>query len=213
MLVFLETTLSFPTSLFSLLLALVTIYWMLVCVGIFDLEPIEIDMQAVTAADRPKAGMSAAVLCALGLADVPRMVTLTLIALFGWPSAYFIQLWLLSSLDLGIFHYPLGLFAALLVVMLAGVCAAIVVGVCRPVLNRIKGPPAPPICGQVAVVRSPLVNRHKGHAFLNDGGAGLVLQVRTLGTEDIMRGERVVLLQYIPDEHAYYVVSESQFNK
>lgn len=213
MLVFLETTLSFPTSLFSLLLALVTFYWTLVCIGIFDLEPIEIDMQAVTAADRPKAGVSATVFCALGLADVPRMVTLTLIALFGWPIAYFVQLWLLSPLDPGVFHYPLGLLAALLIVVVAVVCAAIVVGVCRPLVNRLKGPPAPPICGQVAVVRSPIVNRHKGQALLDDGGAGLILQVRTLDTGDITRGERVVLLQYIPDEHAYYVISESQFKK
>lgn len=212
MLVFLETALSFPTWLFSLSLALVASYWGLVCVGILDLDAIEIDLQAVTAVDRPKTGMSASVLCALGLGDVPRMVTLTLITLFGWPGAYFIQLWLLSPLDLGIFHYPLGLLAALLIVMVAAFCAAIVVGICRPVVNRVKGPPVPPICGQVAVVRSPFVNRHKGHAFLNDGGAGLVLQVRTLGTADIMRGERVVLLQYIPDEHAYYVVSELQFN-
>lgn len=176
MLVFLERSLAFPAVLFSLLLAFVSLYWLLVCLGLFDLEPVEIDMQAITAADRPRPGMLGATLSALGLDAVPRMVLLTLIALSGWPVSYFVQAWLIGHPLPGFFHYPQIVLAGLLALAMALLCTVLLMAVCRPVIRRIKGPPARPICGQVAVVRSPQVDRHKGQALLEDGGAGLLLQ-------------------------------------
>ncbi|HLM47211.1 MAG TPA: hypothetical protein VK458_25310, partial [Myxococcaceae bacterium] len=43
----------------------------------------------------------------------------------------------------------------------------------------------------------------------DDGGAGLVLQVR--GEGPLQRGDRIVLIEYLEGQNAYRVVSEQQF--
>lgn len=48
---FIDTALSFPVVIFSLLLAITMIYWLMVCLGILDSGPVDIDMQAVSAFD------------------------------------------------------------------------------------------------------------------------------------------------------------------
>lgn len=80
------------------------------------------------------------------------------------------------SAEPGILYYVLGVLVAVGASILAfKFTAAIVCGV-RPMLQRIKGPPVPPLCGQVAIVHSAVVTRNKGRASVNDGGAGLLLQ-------------------------------------
>ncbi|HEK2625734.1 TPA: ubiquinone biosynthesis protein UbiH, partial [Proteus mirabilis] len=43
--------------------------------------------------------------------------------------------------------------------------------------------------GKFAVVRSEYVTESKGEALLEDGGAGLILQIRAPATENIKRGD------------------------
>ena len=69
------------------------------------------------------------------------------------------------------------------------------------------------IVGQVAIVRSSRVDTKFGEAILEDGGAGLLLKVRALEGEKFTYKDRVVLLEYIPAQHAYTVISEAEFLK
>lgn len=208
---FLETVLSFPVVLFSMGLALTSIYWLLVCCGILDSEPVDIDVQALSAYDKATAEAGKGLFFNLGLAGVPISLTLTLVSLTGWLASYFIQLLLIQQLSLGFFYFPLGFVSSLFSLLVALVTTVLVVRVFKPLMRKIKGPPPMPICGQVAVVRSATVTRQRGTALLNDGGAGLLLQVRTLDATELKRNERVVLLQYLCDEHVYLVIAESDF--
>lgn len=208
---FLELALSFPVVIFSLLLSLAGIYWLLVCCGVFDTDPVEIDIEAISAYEKNLADSDNGLFSQLGLAGVPASVGLTLVSLIGWLLSYFIQLLLIQPLSLGFFYYPLGFVSGLLAACAALVMTALIVRLFKPLMKRIQGPPPMPMCGRVAIVRSATVTRDRGMAFLEDGGAGLVLQVRTYGANDLKRNDRVVLLQYIADEHLYHVISEKEF--
>ncbi|WWW34935.1 hypothetical protein V8017_18730 [Stenotrophomonas rhizophila] len=48
-----------------------------------------------------------------------------------------------------------------------------------------------------------------GHANVDDGGAGLILQVRSHDGSVLARGDRVVLLDYLADHNHYLVVREN----
>lgn len=208
---FLELALSFPVVIFSLLLSLAAIYWLLVCCGVFDTGPVELDIEAITAYEKALAESDEGLFSQLGLAGIPASLVLTLVSLTGWLVSYFIQLLVIEPLSLGFFYYPLGFASGLFAACAALITTALLVRLFRPMIKRIQGPPSMPICGRVAIVRSATVTRERGTAFLEDGGAGLLLQVRTCDTAHLKRNDRVVLLQYIADEHFYQVISETEF--
>ncbi|RRV05990.1 hypothetical protein EGJ27_14990 [Pseudomonas sp. v388] len=208
---FLEVTFSFPVVVFSLGLALAFIYWLLVCTGMLDTESVEIDLQAVSACDKAAADAEKGLFFQLGMAAVPVSVVFTLISLVGWLVSYFIQLLLIEQLSLGFFYYPLGFVSGVISLLAALVTTALIVRLFKPLMKKIKGPPPIPVIGSVAVVRSSTVTCQRGTALLNDGGAGLLLQVRAFGERTFTRNERVVILQYLADEHVYLVIAESDF--
>ena len=208
---FLEMTLSFPVVIFSLGLALTFIYWLLVGTGILDTELGEIDVQAISASEKAAAEAGKGLFFQLGLASVPVSLTVSLISLIGWLVSYFVQFFLVRKLSVGFFYYPLGFVSGVLSLLVALVTTVSIIRLFKPLIQKIKGPPPTPICGRVAIVRSKTVTRERGTAFLNDGGAGLLLQVRSLDATELHRNEAVVLLQYLPDEHVYLVIAEPDF--
>ncbi|MBP0946386.1 hypothetical protein V2J59_19135 [Pseudomonas alliivorans] len=208
---FIETALSFPVVIFSLLLAITVFYWLMVCLGVLDGGSADIDMQAVSALDSASAESGKGLVARLGLSGVPASIILTLISLSGWLISYLGHLLLIDQLSLGFFYYPLGFVSGLLALVAASIFTLVTLRLFKPLVRKIRGPEPTPICGQVAVVTSQTVTGKSGRALMSDGGAGLLLQVRTFGTPEIKRNDRVVLLQYLADEHAYLVVSESEF--
>lgn len=205
---FLVTALSFPTVVFSVLLTVCTVYWLLAATGLVDVDAL--DGLLGVDGDATDASGAAAVLAKLGLAGVPVMLLLTVLAFVGWLSAYFVHLLLLA-------HLPDGLR------LLAGVAvdiAVLVPGVfvtallLRPVsrwLHKLRPADAAPILGRTAIVRTAQVTGDYGTATVDDGGAGLILQVRHDGAGQFTRGDRVVLIEYLESQHAYRVMSEQQF--
>ena len=63
----------------------------------------------------------------------------------------------------------------------------------------------------MAVVRTPDVDATHGMADLDDGGAGLVLQVRGEASAGMKRGDRVVLIAHAVDDNTWNVVPERDY--
>ena len=138
-------------------------------------------------------------------------LVLTLLFFFAWFACYFIELWLLRHLPLGILRYPLGLVViAGAFVLAAPLCAAICRPL-RPLFHKVEAISSKSVLGQVAVVRSGRVTTSHGEAVLEDGGAGLILRVRADEALGFKRGDRVVLLEYLAAEHAYRIITEEEF--
>jgi uncharacterized OB-fold protein len=68
-----------------------------------------------------------------------------------------------------------------------------------------KGASAHDFIGKTATVRSEKINLIYGSVELNDGGAGLILQVRTTEPNDYQRGNKVVLKHYIETSNTYRI--------
>ena len=82
----------------------------------------------------------------------------------------------------------------------------------RPLFRKVNGDSTRSLIGQTAVVRSGKVSMRTGQASLENGGAGLILRIRAEEELGLQRGDRVVLLDYLPAEHAYRVITENEFN-
>ena len=69
----------------------------------------------------------------------------------------------------------------------------------------------PSVLGKAGNVISPQVTEREGRAEFDDGGAGLILQVRAPPGVTFNRGERVVLLSFDEQRDSYAVIAESEF--
>jgi len=217
MIEFYTTALSFPTLLYSILLAFCVVYWLLAATGLVDSDTIHGLLHHHDGLDgfdtghhHANATDSAGVVARLGLSGVPFMLILSVLAFFGWLITYFTQLLLLQYLPA-----PLRLLGGIAVLVLALLPGLLLTSLLlRPVARLIMKlrPPVPPsVLGKAGSVISPQVTDREGRAEFDDGGAGLILQVRAPPGATYARGERVVLLSFDADAHAYAVIPESEF--
>jgi hypothetical protein len=67
------------------------------------------------------------------------------------------------------------------------------------------------ILGQTLILRTSRVDAKFGEATMNDGGAGLVLKVRTTEDNNFKKGDRLIPIEYQEDTNTYRVISEQEF--
>lgn len=205
--VFLSTSLSFPTLVYSVLLGVCLVYWLLAATGLVDIDldglGIDVDMDS---------GGIAGILGRLGLSGLPTMIVVTLLSFFGWVITYFVHLLLLSHL-FGLLRWLLGAGVGLLALVPAILATAAVLRPVRRALIRLRPLPETSLLGRVAIVRTPDVNDSYGLAELDDGGAGLILQVRSDKGSGMVRGDRVVLVSHAGDANVWQVLPEQDYQQ
>ena len=216
---FLTTALTFPTLLYSILLAFCVVYWLLAATGLVDSDTIHGLLHHHDGLDgmhthhhHETATDGAGILARLGLSGVPFMLILSVLAFFGWLITYFAQLLFLQFLP-----DPLRMLVGIGVLVAALLPGLLLTSLLlRPVARLIMKlrPPVPPsVLGKAGNVISPQVTEREGRAEFDDGGAGLILQVRTLPGERLARGDRVVLIEHLESDNTYRVTSETAFHQ
>lgn len=204
---FLTTVLTFPTLVYSIVLAVCVAYWLLAATGLMHHDGAAFGDAHV---DHTHAGDLAGLLGKLGLAGVPIMVIATVVSFFGWVVAYYAQLLVLDHLHVSM-RILLGI-AVDVAALVPGLLATSIV--LRPVsrwILKLRPPVEPTLLGRAGTVATPSVDDAYGQATVEDGGAGLVLQIRSTDSGRFKRGDRVVLIEYLDAQHAYRVISEQQF--
>ena len=86
-----QTVTSFPTVIYSVLVVVCILYWLIAVLGFVDLEILDLDMDGdIDSADSADAQSSiAGLLHKLGLNGVPLTVILTILTTIGWLSCYY----------------------------------------------------------------------------------------------------------------------------
>lgn len=215
---FYTTALTFPTLLYSILLAVCVVYWLLAATGLIDNDTIHgllhhhDGLDGIHGSHHHDGGASegAGMIARLGLSGVPFMLILSVLVFFGWLITYFAQLLVLQFMP-DTLRVLVGI-GVLLVALLPGMVLTSLL--LRPVARLIMKlrPPVPPsILGKAGNVISPIVTEREGRAEFDDGGAGLILQVRAPPGTTFQRGQRVVLLSFDEQAHSYAVMSEAEF--
>lgn len=217
---FLQTCLTFPTVVYSVLLAFCVVYWMLAMTGLFHIHAMDGLLTghghavhgSIGHGDAGDPAATAGVLARLGLGRVPILVVMTVLFFLCWLATYFVHLLVLRQLPEGL-RVVLGI-ATVLGALIPGVLLTSMV--LRPLsrwLATLQPPMGSSILGHVGTVISPLVDAQGGRAAFDDGGAGLILQVRAASGASFVRGERVVLLLHDAQANTHTVISETEFNQ
>lgn len=210
MIPFLSTALTFPTLLYSILLAFCVLYWLVAATGAIDTDAV--DGLLATDGDSSEPSVAAGMLARLGLSGVPLMLVLTVLAFTGWVLTYFVQLLLLRHLPEAL-RLVAGAGTAVVALLPGILVTSLLLRPVAKLVARLRPQQPPSLLGRAGTVISPYVDGQDGRAEIADGGAGLILQVRTRAGLRLARGERVVLVEHVPAANSYVVIPESTFHQ
>ena len=206
---------SFPTAFYTFILAICVLYWLMAVLGMVDIDVLEIDgleSDIDLGSEGNSVNAMAGVMLKIGLTGVPVTIILSFLSLFGWLASYYSVHYLSSLIPEGILYYAFGILVLIVTLLFAIFLTAIVVKLLRPFFHKVEQQTIKRVLGQSAVVRTSKVTNSFGEVFLNDGGAGLILKVRTYEDKVFVKGDKVVLLEYSENDNIYHVISEQEFS-
>lgn len=214
---FYQNIASFPTVVFTFFLGLSVLYWLVAVLGWVSIDVLDFDFDLTDGTDgalgTDTPDVLAGLMMKLGLTGVPVTIVVSLLSLVGWFISYFIVHFLFVFIPDGILRYVAGLPVLFVSLYLAALVTGRLIAPLRPFFEKVNQEPLEKrVLGQTAVVRTTTVDDQFGEAFLDDGGAGLILKVRATGNETFQHGDRVVLLEFKPEDRVYRVISEKEFN-
>lgn len=188
---------AFPTVVFTILLGLVAIYWTTVIIAGLDVDVLDLDSSIDADASE--------LLSALGLRGVPLTVWLSFFVLIAWVAL------LLASVLVGpILQTVVGSLVSSTLIALSGMTLAAVLTsfAVRPIRRLFSaqvGPKNLALVGKVCTVTTMRVDGGFGQAEIEDGGAGLLVQVRSAEPNSLTRGSHALVFEYDNDEGVYHI--------
>lgn len=216
---FYEIVVSFPTVIFTVFLMLSIFYWCFAVLGLVDIDIFDVDLPEPelsvegSASALSDLNVMAGALLKLGLLGIPLTIVITVFALIGWMISFTAVYFTDALIPDGVVQWLFNIVVFIVVVYISAKLTAICISPLKPLFAATLQNTRKSVIGQIAIVRTSEVTQTFGEANLNDGGAGLIIKVRSYKDETFAKGDRVALLDYNPDENAYRVISEKEFIK
>ena len=146
-----------------------------------------------------------------GLVGVPVTISLSVLVLLGWLLSYYIVHFFFSLIPFDILRFVVGIPVLIGTLYLAARMTSVIIRPLRPLFQKATQETVKQVLGQTAIVRTTRVDNDFGEASLDDGGAGLILKIRTTGDDKFKKGDRVVIYEKLSAENIYRVISEEEF--
>ncbi|HVK21619.1 MAG TPA: hypothetical protein VM677_09700 [Actinokineospora sp.] len=181
---FVATTLRFPVVLFTFLLVAVILYWLIVALGVSDVDVVDID--------------------AFGIGGVPLTVALSILVLTSWFAA------LVGTVLLSDTGGALATLLSIGVLLGALLIGLLITRLAMAPLRRLfpddNGASRGDFVGRTCVVRTGQVDTTFGQAEVTAAdGSSAVIQVRKAGDDALGAGDTAVIYDYDPDGEFFWI--------
>lgn len=205
-LVFVTKISLYPTVIFTGLVMFVTLYWVVSLLGMTDMDTVELGESGGDVADLSSTGFFTGLMLKFGLYGVPLIIILSLVSLIGWLLSYLYTSFLHQNFDSGILYYVFGTGALIFVLVVSMWLTGMIISPIRKNIANIPKRNASSVVGKTAIVRTLSVTNKHGEAELNDGGAGLILKIRSdINNNSLKQGDKVLLVEYLDEANTYRV--------
>ena len=210
---FYENITSFPTVIFTFFLIIAAFYWAIAVLGVVSLDILDFDLpeaEADTGFDN--GSVLAGLMMKFGLYGVPVTIILSLVFLFGWLISYYSAYLVFSLMPRGFLEFLIGIPIFIISLYLAVLITSVLIRPMRSLFKSAIQETTKYVLGQVAIVRTSIVDENFGEAVMQDGGAGLILKIRSEKGTTFAKGDKVVVFEYLTERNVYRVISQKEFN-
>jgi hypothetical protein len=199
---------AFPTALYTVLLGVVLVYWLLAIIGMVDFESSGIDLDIETHADASvdELGTIASYVVAFGLHGVPFSIVVSLLVLVGWTLSFLAGVTLLTWVPTDILKWLVGVVVLLVAFALSIVITARLVRPLRGLFVHHTAQSNASLVGQTCRVLTGMVDERQGRAEVAQRGASINIRVWSPSPNSLKRGDAALITEYDPGTHRYLVV-------
>ena len=218
----LQSSLQFPTVVFTVALGIALVYWLFVLLGALDLDLLgsghpdfDVDVSGVHAdvgdasgghdaggghdADGDADADGGGVWTMLGLGTVPLTISISFILLVGWVGSLLAMHYLVGDSGIGkALLLPLMLILALPI-------AALLVKPLAPVFRIKEGKSNADYVGHVCTITTNTVDDTFGFANIEDGGSLVQISVRCDKAGKLARGDKALVIEFDPARRTFVV--------
>ena len=202
---------SFPTAVFTALLGIVLVYWVLALVGLVDFEHSGLDLELETQADADPSelGTLATYVVAFGLSGVPFSVAVSLVVLYGWVASCLAGMWLQPLVPAGVLGWLAGTGVFGAASALAIVLAARTIRPLRKLFVTHSAISNAALVGQLCRVVTGSVDQRVGRAEVAQRGASINIRVWAKVPNALTKGSSARIVDYDAERARYLIVPEA----
>lgn len=193
----------FPTVIYSTLLGIVVVYWFVGMLGLIDLDfsgDIELDSEIEVSV-----GGLTGLLLTFGLTGVPFTLVISIIILTCWLVSIYLQFYLLTWLPDGWLYYLMGAVSSFIVFLISLPVTAVIIRPLKGMFNSVETATSHHLVGKDATIATGTVTETFGQARLFNDGAEILLDVRCSAEHALTMGDKVLVIEYLQENHAYIV--------
>lgn len=200
-----EVASQFPTVIYSTLLGIVVVYWLVGMLGLVDLgfsTDVELDVDADV--DISVGGLTGLMLT-FGLTGVPFTLVISIITLICWLISFYSQFYLLTWLPDGWLYYLMGALSSFVIFLISLPITAIIIRPLKGMFNSVETATSHQFVGKEAAIATGTVSETFGQARIFNDGAEILLDVRCSAEHALKMGDKVLIIEYVQENHAYIV--------
>lgn len=208
---FLDATTSFPSVIYTVLLGVVLVYWLLSLIGIVDIDsgPV-VEAELHTDADVDEIGDLASYLVGLGLNGVPFSVVLSLLVLLSWTLTCLAAMWLLPLVPSNLLRLPAGIVVMVVAMAIAIPVTARLIRPLRGLFVTHTAISNAALVGQTCKVLTATVDENFGRAEVTTRGAPVNIRVWAETPNTLGKGSLARILDYDETDARYLIVGEDR---
>ncbi|NRF69169.1 ubiquinone biosynthesis protein [Aquincola sp. S2] len=207
---------SYPTAVYTVLLGIVLVYWVLAVIGLVDFEhsglDIDLHIEAQADADPSELTTLASYVVTFGLNGVPFSVAASLLVLYAWVASCLAGMWLLPQLQTltplpdGVQTIVAGSVVLLLAFAVAIPLAAATIRPLRKLFITHAALSNHALVGQVCRVVTGVVNARVGRAEVAQRGASINIRVWAEEPNALTKGSSARIVDYDAERARYRIV-------
>ena len=203
--------LSFPTAIFTALLGVVLVYWVLAIVGLVDFEHsgFDLDVHPQADADPAELGTVASYVVTFGLDGVPFSVAVSLVVLYSWVASCLAGMWLQPLVPAGVLDWLAGTAVFGAASALAIVLSARTIRPLRKLFVTHAAISNAALVGQLCRVVTGSVDQRVGRAEVAQRGASINIRVWAEEPNALTKGSSARIVDYDAERARYLIVPEA----
>ncbi|RQO38835.1 ubiquinone biosynthesis protein [Variovorax sp. KBW07] len=197
---FMGAVTGYPTAIYTVLLGVVVIYWVLAVLGMVDIEHsgLDVDLHMHTHADGDTSdvGQLASYVVAFGLNGVPFSVAVSLLVLVSWTVSCMGGEWLLPLVPTVLLKVVAGTVLLVASAVIAIPVTAVAIRPLRGLFVSHTAVTNAALVGQLCRVVTGVVNEKDGRAEVARRGASLNIRVWATVPNTLKRGSQALIVEY-----------------